>query len=394
MRNGGGWISLGSVVLVAFLAACGDDDAVDDHPGADATGAGGRAGADGGRPDSSAGGGGNGGKAGTAGTGGSAGQSGGSAGTGGSAAGAAGTGGGAGSGATAGAGGALDASVDRSSDGAAGLDATTDEPAVDARAEPDSTGIADSSLDQNGSRDGDVAIVDASDAMADVNDAGDAAPMDAGPSDANDGSPDTFDALSCTDNNAASFDFYSALYGCGHRFDANPNDGDAWITYDAGFHVDVATGLGWAFPGGFRSASAAASECDALTVAGLADWRMPTIDDARTLAGGCAPTMAGGTCPLHDPSCLTLSCGQQQPACSSCLGGAGPHPDHGYCKVDVAVCTHFHTSSLCSDCGDASAKNWIYGPSNGNFIEFDPPLGIPTACVSIVPGGVPVTDGG
>jgi hypothetical protein len=370
-----------AVAFVAFLAACGDDDhAFDDAGGVDAADAGGRAGADGGRADTSSGGGGNAGTAGAAGTGGSA-ASGGSAGASGS--------GGASGGA--GVGGAMDASLDRTNDALGGSEAGRDVVAVDTSVEPDDSGIVDSSLDQSGSPDGDASSAEVGDAPAETTEGGDATPVDVGQSDVNDGS---LDASSCDDNNAATSDFYSPLYGCGHVFDANPGDGDAWITYDAGFHVDVATGLGWFFPGGFRSASAATSECDALSVTGLSDWRMPTIDDARTLAGGCAPTMSGGTCPLHDPSCLTLSCGQQQPACNSCLGGSGPHPGHGYCKVDVAVCSHFHTSSLCSDCDDASIKDWIYGPSNGNFIDFDPPAGIPTACVSIVPGGVPVADGG
>jgi hypothetical protein len=207
---------------------------------------------------------------------------------------------------------------------------------------------------------------------------------------------DIVDSPSCDDGKPATLDFYNPLYGCGHKIDANPGDSDAWIIYDAGFHVDVPTGLGWAFPGGSRSASDAAVTCDAFSVAGLSNWRMPTIDEARSLAGGCAPTAPSGTCPIHDPTCLAMSCGLQSPACTSCTGGSGSTgPNNGaYCKVDVAVCTFFHTSSLCPDCSDASNQDWLYLPGNGNFVALSSALGFPTACVSVVPGGLPAADGG
>jgi hypothetical protein len=282
-------------------------------------------------------------------------------------------------------------------------------------ADADGTRIADSSvdpIDEDGNSVTDVrnesdgtASNDASDAPStiDTGDSGDATSSDVSEggdvssgdtSDTGDaGLLDASDAPSCDDNNAATLDFFHPTYGCGHKFDANPGDNDAWITYDVGFHVDVATGLGWAFPSGSRSAAAAATACDAFSVAGLSNWRLATIDEARSLAGGCAPTEGGGSCPINDPGCLATACGQASPACDSCTGGAGPNGGL-YCKVDVTVCTHFHTSSVCTDCGDASAMDWIYATSNGNFLPFNSLSGIPTACVSIVPGGVPTADGG
>ena len=225
----------------------------------------------------------------------------------------------------------------------------------------------------------------------DAPDAPDATP-DAPEADIGGDAGDVADAPSCNDGSAATFDFYSPLYGCGHVFDANPGDDDAWITYDAGFHVDVATGLGWVFPSGGRSAAASATLCDGLGVLTLTDWRMPTIDEARSLAAGCAPTAPGGSCPIDDPGCLAQSCGTGSPACDSCTASGGPNAGQ-YCKVD-AVCTFFHTSSVCSDCNDAGANDWIYIPINGNFYAMASVAAIPTACVSIVPGGVPASDGG
>jgi hypothetical protein len=350
-------------MCIAVLAACGNDDNTDPRDASAESGStGGRdgaAGADAGRIDTNTGGGGS--------------------------------------------AGASDAAVERGIDVSGASDGGSDvapDRGLDAGGEPDAGSIVDSTFDHAGS-DGAIEGGDAGDAvMVDAVDDGvfsDTADGDVSASDASDAldAPviDAGDAPPCNDGNAATVDFLHPTYGCGHKFDANPSDNDAWITYDVGFHVDVATGLGWAFPAGSRNAAAAAAACLAFDVAGLGDWRMATIDDARLIAAGCATTAAGGSCPLDDPSCLSMVCGQASPACEACTGGQGPNSG-AYCKVDVAVCTHFHTSSICTDCGDAGVMDWIYGTSNGNFLPFNSLSGIPTACVSAVPGGVPAADGG
>jgi hypothetical protein len=369
MRGNAGWGLLASFVLMGALVRCGGgDDTSEQDGGADTRSTGGRGGAGGsGRADANV-----------------------SAGTG---------------------GGTSDAAMDRDIDSAVGRDGGPDVspdsgPARDVSVEPDAGTIVDSPVDHvdsDGVLDGETGGLPASDAgdappVADAVDADDvndgSGGVDMSRSDATDAaSLDGSDAPLCDDGNGATFDFYHPTYGCGHKFDANPSDNDAWITYDVGFHVDVATGLGWAMPAGSRNAAAAAAACLAFSVAGLNDWRIASIDDARSLAGGCSPTRGGGTCPIDDPGCLAIACGQASPACDSCQGGQGPN-NGAYCKVDVAICTHFHTSSICTDCGDAGVMDWIYGPSNGNFIPYSSLNGIPTACVSTVPGGVPTADGG
>lgn len=395
MRKTARWAALGAISLAFNFVACGGDD---DAPGSDAgsdardAGKGGTAGSGGGKGGSAGSDAGRDSAAGTGGTGGTAG-SGGAAGT----SGAAGNAGSAGKGGSAGTGGA---STDAGNDGREG--GANDAP-IDGAPLDTSVDAVDSSADAAG--DGDVAVSDTapdgSDVAADVHDGGADAEdaqsdADAASSDANDGAvadaTDAADAPSCNDGNAASFDFYNPPYGCGHRFDANPNDNAAWITYDAGFYVDVATGLGWVMPAGSRNAIDAALACASHNVAGLSDWRIPTITEARTIAGGCAPTVPGGTCPIADPGCLDSNCGQGS-LCNSCTGGQGPNAG-SYCAVDVPICSHFHTSSLCTDCGDATVMDWMYSPSNGHFLPFNALSSIPTACVSAVPNGVPPNDGG
>jgi hypothetical protein len=96
-------------------------------------------------------------------------------------------------------------------------------------------------------------------------------------------------------------------------------------------------------------------------VNGVGGWSVPTINQVRALAAGCAVTAPGGSCALSDPSCLSQSCG----ACTSCLGGSGPSAGL-YCRPNVRICFGLRTRSACSDC--AAASDWSYGVSNGNFL--------------------------
>ena len=113
--------------------------------------------------------------------------------------------------------------------------------------------------------------------------------------------------------------------------------------------------------------------------------RPRSLDEARTLAAGCADNEPGGSCPISDPDCLSTSCATTD--CASCLGGAGPK-DGSYCKVDVSFCTHFHTSSVCTDCSPTA--DFIYVTANGYFSTLDVTSLVTTVCVhAAVPNGLP-----
>jgi hypothetical protein len=59
---------------------------------------------------------------------------------------------------------------------------------------------------------------------------------------------------------------------------------------------------------------------DALT-GGFAHWRLPTIDELRTLIRGCPATMPGGACAVSDPDCREAGCAA---SCKGCGDNAGP----------------------------------------------------------------------
>ncbi len=162
-------------------------------------------------------------------------------------------------------------------------------------------------------------------------------------------------------------------------------------TQSQGFAVDQKTGLGWlARPSeGTKTLAEVEAFCADLTVQGLSDWRVPTIDEARSLAAGCSATAPGGSCALSDPSCLGASCGLSG-QCTSCTWGAGPKSG-SYCRAEATICLGFHTTSTCSDC--MSPGNWSYGPGNGNFYSNATTNPTFAVCVmSNVPNGVPCAD--
>ena len=190
--------------------------------------------------------------------------------------------------------------------------------------------------------------------------------------------------LNCDDGNANSADFLSATYGCGHLIDSDPNDGASWILFDAGFSVDPKTKIAWYINGadeGGGNLIGNQASCAALSLSVLSDWRVPTIDEARTLDFGCPKTMAGGSCPLHDPTCLSETCAFGVTSeCESCPGG----PGHNYMNPDSNFKDRslFHTSSLCTDC-PGPQKDWTYLWGNGNFYAYN--VSSASAIVCVIP---------
>ncbi len=52
----------------------------------------------------------------------------------------------------------------------------------------------------------------------------------------------------------------------------------------------------------------AVAYCEDSTEDGFKDWRLPTINELRTLIRYCSETMLGGSCAVRDPDCLEVYC--------------------------------------------------------------------------------------
>ena len=149
-------------------------------------------------------------------------------------------------------------------------------------------------------------------------------------------------------------------FGCGF---ARSIGTQRWVSFDSGVEFDPLNGFAWARQG-FLTRDDTADACAELDTGGLVGWQLPSINDVRSLAGGCAATDA---CPVEDAGCLSSSCAD---SCDSCLGDQGPN-NRLYCRPIVPICVDMHTRSRCTDCPDPNFE-WTLGPVNGNFLPYDP----------------------
>ena len=97
----------------------------------------------------------------------------------------------------------------------------------------------------------------------------------------------------------------------------------------------------------------AGSYCENLTEGGYTDWRLPTIDELRTLIQECAATEPGGSCGVTE-SCLSSSC--RDDSCNSCSNDStGGHSKFG-------ETSSLWSSSTLSDYTDTA---WFVNFKNG-----------------------------
>ena len=92
--------------------------------------------------------------------------------------------------------------------------------------------------------------------------------------------------------------------------------------------------------------------CDTLTECGYSDWRLPTIDELRSLIQNCPNTEIGGPCGLTD------SCHSEECKSDACYGCEPSDYTGGYNKLGT---TEILTSSVT-----------IYDSFYGNYF----PLGV------------------
>jgi len=132
-----------------------------------------------------------------------------------------------------------------------------------------------------------------------------------------------------------------------------------------GTWTDPFSGLVWQDPPntGTLKLQAASDYCDALTLANLDDWRLPSVSELRSLIRGCPATVTGGACGVLD-SCLQESCNSTD-ACASCTAGQGPGASHCYWdSVLAGTCGALWSSSADET---NTGRDWIVDFSLGSF---------------------------
>lgn len=100
--------------------------------------------------------------------------------------------------------------------------------------------------------------------------------------------------------------------------DAPP--GAPGLTCGAATCFDPATGLTWQSPadGAARTWDDAVAYCDALPLDG-GGWRLPKVQELRSLIHGCPNTALGGACRATDPGCTTRACMEGCDQCATTI---------------------------------------------------------------------------
>ena len=121
------------------------------------------------------------------------------------------------------------------------------------------------------------------------------------------------------------------------------SDGTVWI--------DPFSGLMWQNKDfcHFNTLDVAISYCQDFQRDGYDDWRLPTIDELRSLIRGCDDTVTGGSCRVAN-SCLQESSCWNFPPCGGCALRQGPGKNGHYLPVELdSWGFQFWSSSLLED---------------------------------------------
>ena len=125
------------------------------------------------------------------------------------------------------------------------------------------------------------------------------------------------------------------------------DDDDDDDIYDA--WTDPDTGLMWQNPppDGWFNWQHALDYCENLELKGYTDWRVPTLNELRSLVSGCPDTETGGDCTATD-DCLGWECWNRP--CDGCAYRLGPGIEGCYWNPDLSNdCGAYWSSSTRTD---------------------------------------------
>ena len=150
-----------------------------------------------------------------------------------------------------------------------------------------------------------------------------------------------------------------------------------WLLVDlagreGGVWKDAQRDLTWQVSptGGAMIWSAAKSHCASLSLGVSSGWRLPTINELRSLIRGCPATQQGGSCGVTD-SCLNSSCWKDP--CKGCSNKGGPGPGGAYWPPELSGEVRWYWSS--SPVADYDYGAWgVYFYSGGvynRYVDYD-----------------------
>ncbi|MCR9164989.1 MAG: DUF1566 domain-containing protein [Nannocystaceae bacterium] len=134
--------------------------------------------------------------------------------------------------------------------------------------------------------------------------------------------------------------------------------------------LDADNGLAWELVpmGGNPNVADAVAYCDSLTLLGAGGWRLPTVDELRSLMRGCPDTVADGACELSE-ACATVECDSD--ACDGCIDAPGGGPAAG-CYWDPNL--QGECSGYWSATTPGGGFGWIVDFADGSIRQRDAAL--------------------
>jgi hypothetical protein len=132
-----------------------------------------------------------------------------------------------------------------------------------------------------------------------------------------------------------------------------------------GTWIDPATSLRWQQPPTDTKylLADATTYCSSLDLGGYADWRLPRIDELRSLIRGCPGTMTGGTCGVTN-SCTKATC--TNASCDGCTENAGPNGGCYWAPELTGNCRWYWSGD---DVQDVPSKTWAVVYDGGYIIQ-------------------------
>ena len=136
---------------------------------------------------------------------------------------------------------------------------------------------------------------------------------------------------------------------------------DTNFSCSEGVCVDSSTGFEWQQnpTGGEMLWSEALTYCRNLALDGEG-WRMPDIDELRSVIVGCPDTGLSGNCNVRESDCLHSDC-QDQDSCEGCTYGEGPSDSCYWPEVFEGTCGNYWSSNLIESWG-----GWFVGFETGS----------------------------